>query len=167
MYTAYSVCGLLAVLLVCGAEDNTTENNCVSSYEEFLKETFLNNSSENRYNLYQAIYPQNGHLSYVIHITYWEILPNGTESKVMVKDSVCPFVQWRWISSPVFIFIAPVILNYLTFYTLNYFRDWQTPSVNLKVPYLCPNKTLEFLALMTSLVSYITIICIHMLQLLI
>ena len=166
MYTAYSVCGLLAVLLVCGAEDNTTENNCISSYEQFLKETF-NNSSENRYNLYQAIYPQNGHLSYVVHITYWVILPNGTESKVMVKDSVCPFVEWRWISSPVFIFIAPVILNYLTFYTLNYFRDWQTPSVNLKVPYPCPNKTLEFLALMTSLVSYITIICIHMLQLLI
>ena len=154
MYTVYTVCGLLAVLLVCGAEDSTTENNCVTSYEQFRKETF-NNSSENRYNLYQAIYPQNGHLSYVVYITYWVLSPNGTKSKVTVKDSICPFVEWRWISSPIYIFVTPKTLNYLTFYTLNYFRDWQTSSVNLTVPYPCPKKTLEFLALMTSLVSYI------------
>ena len=156
MYAVYTVCGLLqlAVLLVCGARENTTENKCVSSYEQFLKETF-NNSSENRYNLYQAIYPQNGHLSYVVYITYWVHPPNGTKSKVTVKDSICPFIEWRWISSPVFIFITPDTLNYLTFYTLNYFRDWQTPSVDITVPYPCPKKALEFLALMTSLVSYI------------
>ena len=153
MHTVYSVCGLLAFLLVCGSQDNTSENNCVSSYKEFLKETF-NNSSENRYNLYQAIYPQNGHLSYVLYITYWVLSPNGTKSKVKIKDSICTIVQWRWISSPIFIFITPYTLNYLTFYTLNYFRGWQTPSLNLTVPYPCPNRTLEFLALMTSLVSY-------------
>ena len=154
MYAVYTVCGLLAVLLVCGAEDSTTENNCVSSYDQFLKETF-NNSSENRYNLYQAIYPQNGHLSYVVHITYWVLTPNGTKSIVTVKDSICNITEWKWTSSPVFNFISPRFLNYLTFYTLNYFRDWQTPSVDLTVPYPCPKKTLEFLALMSSLVSYI------------
>ena len=154
MHTVYTVSGLLAVLLMCGAQDNTTENNCVSSYEQFLKEIF-NNKSENRYNLYQAIYPQNGHLSYVVHITYWVLPPNGTKSKVTLNDSICPFIEWKWISSPIFIFVTPDILNYLTFYTLNYFRDWQTPSVDLTVPYPCPKKTLEFLALMTSLVGYI------------
>ena len=154
MYTVYTVCGLLAVLMVCGAQDNTIENNCVSSYEQFLKKTF-NNSSENKYNLYQAIYPQNGHLSYVLYITYWVLTPNGTKSKVIVKDSICNIVEWRWISSPLFIFVTPKTLNYATFYTLNYFRDWRRPSVNLTVPYPCPKKTLEFLALMTSLVSYI------------
>ena len=79
MYAVYTVCGLLAVLLVCGAQENTAENKCVSSYEEFLKETF-NNSSEKRYNLhlYQAIYPQNGHLSYVVYITYWVLPPTFT-----------------------------------------------------------------------------------------
>ena len=78
MYTVHTVCGILAILLVCGAKDNTTENNCVSSYEEFEKKTFLNNT-QNRNKLFQVFYPQNEHSPYAVDVTYQTVLPNGTE----------------------------------------------------------------------------------------
>ena len=156
MHTVYTVCGLLAVLLVCGAEDNTTDNNCVSSYEEFEKKTFLNNT-QNRYKLYQVFYPQNGHLPYGVDVVYETLLPNKTVLNITYEDFECTTTKWRWISSPIFLFVRPRYLNILVLLTLNYFREWTTPSVTLKVPYPCPNNTFDFLTQMTSLVSHLTL----------
>ena len=156
MHTVYAaaVYGLLAVLLGCRAQDNTTENNCVSSYEEFEKKTFLYNP-QNRNKLFQVFYPQNEHSPYAVDITYQTVLPNGTELNITFEDNTkpCTIIKWGWVSYPVYIFIRPEDLNILVFFTLNYFREWTTPSVTLKVPYPCPNKTQAFLTQMTSLVS--------------
>ena len=153
MYTVYTVCGLLVVLLVCGAQDNTTENNCVSSYEEFEKKTFLNNT-QNRNKLFQVFHPQNGHSPYAVDITYLTVLPNGTEANITLEDlTYCTIIKWRWISSPILSCARPEYLNVVTFFTLNYFKPWTTPSVTLKVPYPCPSETSAFLNEMTSLVS--------------
>ena len=150
MHAVYTVCGLLFVLLMCGAEDSTSENNCVSSYEEFEKKTFLNNT-ENRYKLFQVFYPQNEHSPYAVDITY---LPKGTESNITLDGvTSCTIIKWRWISSPVFLFARPEYLNVVVFFTLNYFKEWTTPSVTLKIPYPCPSKRQEFLIQMTGLVS--------------
>ena len=153
MYTVYTVCGLLAVLLVCGAEDNTTENNCVSDYKVFEKKTFLNNTL-NRNKLFQVFYPQNEHSPYAVDITYQTVLPNGTESNITLEGlTYCTIIKWRWISSPVFLFARPEYLNVVVFFTLNYFKEWTTPSVTLKIPYPCLSKTQDFLIQMTGLVS--------------
>ena len=150
MYTVYTVCGLLAVLLVCGAEDNTTEYNCVSSYEEFEKKTFLNHT-QNRNKLFQVFYPQNEHSPYVVEITYQTVLPNGTVLNITLEDD-CTIIKWRWISSLLFMLPKPEHINTAVFFTLNYFREWSTPSVSLKVPYPCPNKAQNVLSQMTNLV---------------
>ena len=149
-------CGLLAVLIVCGAEANTAANNsyCVSNYKEFEKKTFANNS-HNQHLLYEAFYPPNGHLPYSVKLSYLTVLPNGSVVNISISDRVCTIVQWRWIASPVFLSFEPHALNILAFYTLNYFRDWTTPSITLRVPYPCPNVTLHYLTLMTSMVSLI------------
>ena len=152
MYTVYTVCGLLAILLVCGAEDNTTEDNCVSSYEEFEKKVFIDNT-QNRYKLYQVFYPRNEHLPYGVDVIYETLLPNKTVLNITYEDFKCTTVKWRWISSPVFLFVRPRYLNIIVLLTLNYFREWTTPSVTLKVPYPCPNSTFDLLTQMTSLVS--------------
>ena len=153
MYTVYTVCGLLAILLVCGAKDNTTENNCVSSYEEFERKTFLNNT-QNRNKLFQVFYPQNEHSPYAVEITYQTVLPNGTELNITLEgNSNCTIIKWRWISSPVFFYIRPEYLNSMVFFTLYYFKPWTTPSVTFKVPYPCPSETQDVLAQMTGLVS--------------
>ena len=162
------MCGLLAVLLVCGAQENTTENNCVSDYQEFEKKVFINNT-QNRYKLYQVFYPQNKHLPYGVDVIYETLLPNKTVLNITYRDFECTTISWRWISSPIFLFVRPRYLNILVLSTLNYFREWTTPSVTLKVPYPCPNHTFEFLTQMTSLVSDLTLyglnpfyrLCIH------
>ena len=151
MYTFHTVCGLLAILLVCGAKDNTTENNCVSSYEEFERKTFLNNT-QNRNKLFQIFYPQNEHSPYAVDVTYQTVLPNGTESN-MTMEGYCTVIKWRWTSSPVLLFARPEYLNVVAFFTLNYFKPWTTPSVTIKIPYPCPSETSAFLNEMTSLVS--------------
>ena len=160
MYSFYTVCGLLAVLLVHGAQDSTTENNCVSDYQEFEKKTFLNNT-QNRYKLYQVFYPQNGHSPYGVDVVYETLLPNKTVLNITFEDFECTTTKWRWISSPIFLFVRPRQLNILVLLTLNYFREWTTPSVTLKVPYPCPNSTFDYLTQMTSLVSDPTMKSIH------
>ena len=150
-YSVYVVCGLLAVLLGCGAKDNTTENNCVSDYQEFEKKTFLNNT-QNRYKLFHIFYPQNKHSPYAVDVTYQTVLPNGTESNITL-EGYCTITKWRWNSSPVFLYIRPEYLNSMVFFTLYYFEPWTTPSVTLKVPYPCPSETLNLLTQMTGLVS--------------
>ena len=153
MYVVYTVSGLLAVLLVCEAQENTTENNCVSSYEEFEKTTFLNNT-QNKNKLFQVFYPQNEHSPYAVDVTYQTVLPNGTESNITLEGLTnCTIIKWRWVSSPAFLFARPEYLNVAVFFTLNYFREWSTPSVTLTVPYPCQSKTQNFLTQMTSLVS--------------
>ena len=157
MYTICTVCGLLAVLLVCGTEDNTVENNCVSDYQEFEKKVFIDNT-QNRYKLYQVFYPRNGHLPYGVDVVYETLLPNKTVLNITYRDFACTTTNWRWISSPIFLFVRPRYLNMLVLLTLimNYFREWTTPSVTLKVPYPCPNHTFDYLTQMTSLVSELT-----------
>ena len=152
-YTSVVVCGLL-VVLVCGAEDDTTANNCVSEYKEFEKKTFDDNT-HNRYSLYQIFYPQNQRLPYTVDIIFQTVLPNGVESEIIHEDPIrfCNITRWRWISSPIFLFVRPEYFNRVVFFTMNYFREWTTPSVTLKVPYPCPNSTIQFLSQMTSLVS--------------
>ena len=153
MCTVYTMCGLLAVLLVCGAQDNTTENNCVSDYQEFEKKTFLNNT-QNRNKLFQVFYPQNEHSPYSVEVTYQTVLPNGTESNITLEGlTYCTIIKWRWVSSPILLFTEPELLNVVVFFTLNYFREWTTPFVTLTVPYPCQSKTQNFLTQMTSLVS--------------
>ena len=144
------VCGLL-VVLVCGAEDDTTADNCVAEYEEFEKKTFDENT-HNRYNLYQIFYPQNQRSPYAVDINYQTV---GVESEIIHEDPVrfCNITRWRWTSSPIFLFARPEYFNRVVFYTLNYLRELTTPSVTLKVPYPCPNSTIQFLSQMTSLVS--------------
>ena len=95
-----AVCGLLAVLLGCGAQDNTTGINCVSSYEEFEKRTFLNNT-QNRNKLYHIFYPQNEHSPYAVDITYQTLLPNGTELSIKPENNTkpCTIIKWGWVSS--------------------------------------------------------------------
>ena len=154
MCTVYIVGGLLAVLLVCGAQDNTTENNCVADYEEFEKKTFLNNT-QNRNKLFQVFYPQNEHSPYAVDVTYQTVLPNGTESKITLEGlKFCTIIKWRWVSSPIFLFTKPELLNVVVFFTLDYFRKWTTPSVTLIVPNPCPSETQNFVTQMTSLVSH-------------
>ena len=151
-YTSGVVCGLL-VVLVCGAEGaNVTANNCVSEYEEFEKKTFDENT-HNRYSLYQIFYPQNQRSPYTVDIIYQTV---GMESELIIHEDpvrFCNITRWRWTSSPIFLFARPKYLNRVVFYTLNYFRELTTPSVTLKVPYPCPNNTIQFLSQMTSLVS--------------
>ena len=151
-----SMCGVVTVLLVilCEAEANTTVNNCVSDYEEFEEKTF--NNKGNRYKLYDVFYPPNGHLPYAIEVTYQAVLPNGTEYKITIYDGHCTIAKWRWISSPLFMFVEPRIWNTLVLGTLNYFRSWTTPSVTLRVPYPCTSNTVDVLARMTSLVSLVS-----------
>ena len=160
MHTGCTICGLLAVLVVCGAEQNTTENNCVSDYGDFEKITFLNNT-QNKYKLYQVFYPQNGHLPYAVDVVYETLLPNKTVLNLTHEDFKCTTTKWRWVSSPIFLSVRPRYLNILVLLTLNYFREWTTPSVTLKVPYPCPNSTFDFLTKMTSLVSDITLYGVH------
>ena len=156
MYTFHTVCGFFAVLLVCGAKDSSTENNCVSDYQEFEKKTFLNNA-QNRYKLYQVFFPQNGHLPYDVDVVYETLLPNKNVVNISFEDFKCTTTNWRWVSSPIFLGVKPKKLNILVLLTLNYFREWTTPSVTLKVPYPCPNNTFDFLTQMTSLVSDLTL----------
>ena len=153
MYIVYVVCGLLTIPLVCGADDNTTENNCVSSYQEFETKTFLNNTL-NRNKLFQVFYSQNEHSPYAVDITYQTVSPNGTESNITLEGlTFCTIIKWRWISSPVFLFARPEYLNVVVFFTLNYFTEWTTPSVTLKIPFPCPSKKQDFFIQMTGLVS--------------
>ena len=140
---------LCILLLLFGFEYDTTVGKCVSDYEDFQNKTFSN--VQNGYNLYKKFYPRNQHLPYAVDITYQTVLPNGQELKI--TDSNCNITTWRWLSSPIFLFSPPGLLNGLAIMTLNYFREWTTPSVILNVPYPCPNRTHEFLVLMTSLVS--------------
>ena len=156
MYVVYTVCGLLAVLLVCGAQENTTQNNsyCVSDYQEFEKTTFLNNT-QNKNKLFQVFYPQNEHSPYAVVVTYQTVLPNGTEANITLEGlTFCTIIKTKWVSSPIFLFARPEYLNVFVFFTLNYFRRWTTPSVTLTVPYPCRSKTQNFLTQMTSLVSH-------------
>ena len=156
MYLIISMCGVVNVLLVilCETEANTTVNNCVSDYEEFEDKTFSNKG--NRYKLYDVFYPPNGHLPYAVEVTYQAVLPNGTEYNITIYDGYCTIAKWRWISSPLFLFVEPGLWNAIVLNMLNYLRHWTTPSVILRVPFPCTNTTVEFLARMTSLVSLVS-----------
>ena len=136
MYTVYTVCGLLAVLLMCGAQDNTTKNNCVSDYQEFEKKTFLNNT-QNRNRLFQVFYPQNEHSPYAVDVTYQTVLPNGTDSNITLEGLTnCVIIKWRWVSSPIFLFDRPEYLNVQVFFT----TSENGPLTLLLLRYLIPAK---------------------------
>ena len=150
-YSVCVVCALLVIHLGCGTQNTTTENNCVSDYQEFEKKTFLNNT-QNRNKLFQVFYPQNKHSPYAVDVTYQTVLPNGTEANI-TQEGYCTIIKWRWNSSPVFLYIRTEYLNSMVFFTLYYFKQWTTPSVTLKVPYPCPSETQNLLTQMTSLVS--------------
>ena len=111
MYTICTVCGLLAVLLVCGAEDNTTENNCVSDYQEFERKVFITNT-QNRFKLYQVFFPQNGHLPYDVDVVYETLLPNKSIVNITFGDFECTTIKLKWIYSPIFLFVQPRYLIY-------------------------------------------------------
>ena len=144
----------MLLVILCETEANTTVNNCVSDYEEFEEKTFSNKG--NRYKLYDVFYPPNGHLPYAVEVTYQAVLPNGTEYNITIYDGYCTIAKWRWISSPLFLFIRSRAWNAIVLGTLNYFRPWTTPSVILHVPSPCKHTTVAFLARMTSLVSLVS-----------
>ena len=144
----YLVCSLLAVLTVCGADSNTTENKCVSSYKEFEKKTFIDNE-DNTHRLYEVFYPPNGHLPYSVEVTYQTVLPNGTQVDIITQG----VEVWIWLSSPIFLQIRPENLNKLILYTLYHFKEWTPPNVNIQLPYPCHNVTFQFLLQMTASVS--------------
>ena len=144
----------MILVILCEAEAKITVNNCVSDYEEFEDKTFRNKG--NRYKLYDVFYPPNGHLPYAVEVTYQAVLPNGREYNITIYDGHCTIAKWRWISSPLFLFVEPGIWNAVVLNTLNYFRPWTTPSVILRVPYPCKNTTVDVLARMTSLVSLVS-----------
>ena len=61
--------------------------------EEFEDKIFSN--KENRYKLYGVFYPSNGHLPYVVEVTYQAVLPNGTEYNITIYDGYCTIVKMR------------------------------------------------------------------------
>ena len=127
--------------------------NCVEDYRKFEEMTFMNNT-ENRQKLSQAFYPPYGHLPYSVIVDYKSIDANGSEVTLLSTPS-CPRPELIWMSSIVFIYSRPEILNKLSLYTLNYFEEWKPPKITIFVPYPCSNVTTKFLWQMTSSVSII------------
>ena len=157
MYILFAVFGLLNVLPVCEADSNTLTSSCVSDYVEFEKATFGNNT-HNRDRLYQALYPPYGHVPYSLLVTYKGVLPNGSETTCprSPDTATCGDVQWVWLSSTVFLYSRPDILNRLSLYTLNFFEDWKPETVTITVPCICNEREINKILLrVTTSVSRI------------
>ena len=157
MYIFFAVCGLLTVLpeYMCEADSSTLTSGCVSNYVEFEKATFGNNSL-NRDTLYQALYPPYGHVPLSLLVNYKVVLPNGSEITCLRSLDSCNGVQWVWLSSTLFLYSRPDILNRLSLYTLNYFKEWKPETVNITVPCICNERDInKTLLRITTSVSHI------------
>ena len=146
----------LVVIFASGYVSNTLsahpESDCIYEYPEFEKKTFIDNS-QNKHKLYKAFYPPNGHLPYSVVVKYQTVLPNGTSAYILTNGSNYVNEEWIWLSSPVFVFSRPEFLNKVILFTLNNFKNLDSPEVVLQVPYPCPNMTFDFLLEMTTSVS--------------
>ena len=144
----------LLVLLMCstavGSEGQNTT--CVSSYYQF-EEAAITNNSENIDALFSTLYKPNQPLPYSVTVLYQVRLPNGNTQRIS-SDPNCPSELWMWTYSPVFLMVEPSIYNRFTAYTINYFRTWKSPTVNLMVPLPCKASTFDFLNTMTMCVSW-------------
>ena len=125
---------------------------CVSKFPVF-EEAAITNNSDNTYALFSTLYPPNQPLPYSIAILYQVHLTNGT-MQTLSSDSKCPSELWLWTYSPVFMLFEPSLLNKMTYYALNNFQSWKSPTVTLTVPKPCPNVTYQFLNEMTMAVSW-------------
>ena len=147
-------CASVFVLLMCskavGSEGQNTS--CVSSYYQF-KEAAITNNSENIDALFSTLYKPNQPLPYSVTVLYQVRLPNGNTQRIS-SDPNCPSELWMWTYSPVFLMVEPSIYNRFTAYTINYFRTWKSPTVNLTVPLPCKASTFDFLNTMTMCVSW-------------
>ena len=153
MYSVvFITCGFLGLLVLCGAHSHATETKCVSDFLEFEQKTFINHTA-NRYRLYKTFYPPNGHLPFSVDVSYQSVLSNGTKVIILTHSDGHVNKHWIWFSSPVFLLCKPLYLNRLIMYVLNYFKDCESPYVEIMVPYPCPNVTLEFLLQITTSVS--------------
>ena len=131
---------------------STNESSCIDNYLDFEEQTFGNNS-ENRVKLYKAFYPPNDHLPYSVVVTYQAVLPNRTRVNISTDPS-CPDRQvWLWLSSPVLFIVNPTELNRLSLYTLNHFKPWVPPKLDIATPLPCLPKAEGFHRLMTTSVS--------------
>ena len=151
--TVTMLCGMCIVALLQAVESKISDAKCVSDFVELEEKTFVN-STANRYKVYQAFYPPNGHLPYSVEVTYNTVLPNGSRVVVVAQASEqCNITRWLWLSSPVFLYMRPEYLNRIILYTLNYFNPWHPPQIVLEVPQICSKETEMFLLQMTSSVS--------------
>ncbi len=126
---------------------------CLNDYLDFEEQTFGNNS-ENRVKLYQAFYPPNDHLPYSVVVSYQAALPNGTKVNISTDPSCQADRQvWLWLSSPVLFIVNPTELNRLSLYTLNHFKPWVPPKLDIATPLPCLPKAEGFHRLMTTSVS--------------
>ena len=141
--------GSISTADICEAVQNTS---CISKYPVF-EEAAITNNSDNTYALFSTLYPPNQPLPYSIAILYQVHLTNGT-MKTLSSDPKCPSELWLWTYSPVFMLFEPNLLNKMTYYALNNFQSWKSPTVMLTVPKPCPNVTFKFLNEMTMAVSW-------------
>ena len=144
----------LLVLMMCstavGSEGQNTS--CVSSYYQF-EEAAITNNSENIDALFSTLYKTNQPLPYSVTVLYQVQQPNGTTQRIS-SDPNCPSELWMWTYSPVFLLFEPSLFNRFTVYTINYFRTWKSPTVNLTVPLPCEASTFDFFTKMTMSVSW-------------
>ena len=125
---------------------------CVSDYPEF-EEAAITNNPANVHALFSVLYSPNQPLPFSVVIIYQVQLPNGTTQRIS-SDPDCSNELWMWTYSPVFLLLEPNLLNKMTLYALNSFRDWTSPTVTLTVPLPCENVSYSFLNEMTMAVSY-------------
>ena len=141
---------VVVVAIGCRARSNTTVISCVSDYKELKEETFSCNT-QNKQKLFQAFYPPYGHLPYSVIVSYKATFSNGTTAALFTSS--CHDLEFVWLSSVIFLYSRPKFLNRLSLFTLNYFEDWLPPNISIVIPYPCPNKTIDLLIQMTTLVS--------------
>ena len=129
-----------------------TLSSCIADFAEFQKKAFANNTCNNIMQVNDAFNPLYGHAPYSLMVTYKTVKPNGSQ-KTLLTTEFCQRLQLAWLSSVVFVYSRPEILNRLSLYTLNYFEEWKPRKITLVVPYPCPNKTEELLLKLTASVS--------------
>ena len=147
---------ILLILLTCTTaecSDVGQNTSCISRYYEF-EEAAITNNSENTDILFSKLYKPNQPLPYSLAILYQVRLTNGTTQRIS-SDPACPSELWLWTYSPVFLLAEPSLFNRFTLYTLNYFRNWKSPTVTLTVPLPCKANTMDFLKRMTMSVSWV------------
>ena len=145
----------LFILFTCTTADcsDVVQNtSCISRYYEF-EEAAITNNSENTDALFSKLYKPNQPLPYSLAILYQVRLTNGTTQRIS-SDPTCHHELWLWTYSPVFLLVEPSLFNRFTLYTLNYFRNWKSPTVTLTVPPPCKANTMDFLNRMTMSVSW-------------